>query len=88
MVRGKRWKRLDPSRVPEEHLKDGPVHGLCDYNTRTLYMPGAPGTEYELDTVLHEIVHACTELDEQAVTETAATLSGYLWRLGWRAPPQ
>jgi len=31
-----------------------------------------------------ESLHACTELDEDAVDETAADISRLLWRLGWR----
>ena len=88
LVRGRRWKRRDPPDIPEVHQETPALLGLCDYDTRTLYMPGTPRTEDELDTVIHEIIHACTELDEQAVSETAETLSGYLWRLGWRSPPQ
>lgn len=39
----------------------------------------------ELDTILHEGLHACDfDRAEHAVEETANALSSLLWRLGWR----
>jgi len=39
----------------------------------------------ELDTVIHEILHAAyPDLEEDAVGQTAEALAKVLWRLGWR----
>ena len=58
--------------------------GLCVYHQKTLWIPVEGYTKENLDTILHEALHGCTELDENAVRETAESLADLLWRLGWR----
>jgi len=39
----------------------------------------------DLDTIVHESLHACLwDLDEEAVAESAADVARLLWRVGWR----
>lgn len=84
MCRNKRWWVEDANKkLPSK----GPV-ALCVYgspiNHPTLYIPVEGDTLDELDSILHEALHACTELDEDAVEETANAQARLLWRLGWR----
>ena len=40
-----------------------------------------------LETEVHEVLHASRpELDEEAVSRTAAEVSSALWKIGWRFP--
>ena len=44
-----------------------------------------PKGETELDTIIHEVMHACYfDLAEEAVDESASDLARILWRLGYR----
>jgi hypothetical protein len=67
-IRGQWWrleiKRLAPIR------KDGqwsPLHGLCDYAKRTIYL----NPQFDMHTTLvHEVTHACQpDLDEPTVEQ-------------------
>ena len=67
-IRGQWWrieiKRLAPIR------KDGqwsPLHGLCDYAKRTIYL----NPQFDMQTTLvHEVTHACQpDLDEPTVEQ-------------------
>jgi len=43
------------------------------------------GDRFELDTILHEGLHACLwDLDDEAVDKTAHALSRLLWKWGYR----
>lgn len=68
-------------------LPDG-TDGLCE-------PPGRPGKRIkirkdmgakdELETLIHEMLHACYwDLDEKAVEEAARDIARALWRLGYR----
>ena len=49
-----------------------------------LCIPIHGDTREDLDTIIHEALHACTELNEDAVEESAESIARLLWRLGWR----
>jgi hypothetical protein len=65
-------------------LQDADLLGLCDYDKKTLHIPKEGTKMTDLDTIIHEALHACTELDEDAVDESATSIARLLWRLGWR----
>lgn len=82
---GKRWRIERPRSITH----DGePQHGDCD-------PPDKPGKairvvsyvkdRVELETYLHEMLHACDwSKDESWVEQTAYDLSVAMWRLGYR----
>lgn len=67
-IRGKWWKieikRLAPTRSAGQWV---PVHGLCDYAKRTIFL----NPQFNMkSTLLHEITHACQpDLDEPTVEQ-------------------
>ena len=80
-VRGRRWRVVDS----EKHK--GPELGYCTHPEfgKELAIPLDGDTESELDTIIHECIHACHwDMAEEAVDETAASIAHVLWRLGWR----
>ncbi len=96
-LRHKEWSRKEASELPgwiSEKSDDDLVfmelsrtedyEGLCVYDEHLLFAPWAGKTLRDLDTVIHEILHACTELNEEAVKETAASIARVLWDDGWR----
>ena len=77
-VRGVRWRVASDEGLPEDQL------GLCDYAKKTIYVPIDGWLPHELDTVIHEALHACyPDMSEAAVEEGAGTLSALLIKLGW-----
>ena len=61
--------------------------GLCDYAKRTITISTARKVrgELELDTTIHELIHACQpDLAEETVEEVASDIARVLWRLGYR----
>jgi hypothetical protein len=59
--------------------------GLCEPATKTITVRSTLRGEVELDTLIHEMLHACHwDLDEQAITETSEDLARVLFRLGYR----
>lgn len=77
-IRGRRWRIEGLRNVRRSAL------GECRVEDRVLRVPLAGDTLAELDTIIHEALHAATELDETAVSETAEAVARLLWRLGWR----
>ena len=76
-IRGKRWRiRFVPNL--------GDKWGECDYESRVLRIAFGQSEKDELDTLIHELLHAATELEEDAVGQTAEAIAGVLWRFGWR----
>lgn len=62
-----------------------PALGECLHESRTIRIPVEGDTPDELDTIIHEVVHAaCPWLDEWIVAETGTAVAKLLWRLGWR----
>lgn len=59
--------------------------GQCNRDTRTIQVRQSAKGLAELDTYVHEFLHACFwDLDEEAVTESADAISRFLWRKGYR----
>ena len=61
--------------------------GLCNWDTRTITISTAKRVkdELELDTVIHECLHACQpDLAEETVEEVASDVARVLWRMGYR----
>lgn len=59
--------------------------GQCDYAQRVIRVALGQSEADELDTVVHEVLHAAyPDLEEIAVGETGAAIAKVLWRLGWR----
>lgn len=62
-----------------------PFMGLCDWTSKTITIADRLTGESELDTILHELLHACQpDLAEDTVDETATDIARILWRLGYR----
>lgn len=77
-IRGQRWRLRF---VPNLGDKDGE----CEYGTRVIRIALGQSEVNELDTVIHEILHAAyPDLKEEAIARTSEGISGVLWRLGWR----
>lgn len=79
-VRGQRWRlRFVPNL--------GDKFGECDYGQRVIRIAQGQSEEEELDTLIHELLHAAyPDLEESAIHQTAEAVAGVLWRLGWRKP--
>lgn len=77
-IRGRRWRVEGLRNVRKPALAE------CITHTNTLRIPVDGDTLAELDTIIHEVLHAATELDEDAVTSTADSIARILWRLDWR----
>lgn len=80
-IRGKRW------RIVDSNGKKMPELGYCTHPDldREIAIPIDGDTESELDTLIHEVLHACQwDLSEEAIEETACSIAHVLWRLGWR----
>lgn len=59
--------------------------GICDPATKTIVVRRTLRGELELDTLLHEMLHACHwDLDEAAILETATDIARALHRIGYR----
>jgi len=80
-IRGRRWPVEGVRHVRRPALAECVLESSAGH---VLRIPLAGDTRDELDTILHELLHAATELDEQAVSETADAAARLLWRLGWR----
>lgn len=73
-----RWRITCNSRMPTKY-------GECDYGAKTIRICSTvSGVDY-LNTLIHEIIHArWPDLNEEAVTEVADTLSGIIDAEGFR----
>ena len=78
--RGQRWKIVEA--VPDQG-------GECQapfIKNREMCIPAMGHKLVDLDTIIHESLHACIwDLDEEAVHESAKDIARILWRLGWRS---
>jgi hypothetical protein len=76
-IRGRRWKVKWVSNL-------GDAVGTCDYDEQTIRIARGQTPEAELDTLIHEIIHAAVyDLDEVAVHATANAVSSVLLKLGF-----
>jgi len=81
MIRGKRFRVVDVA------TWEGAELGYCTNPDldKEIAIPIDGDTEAELDTIIHELLHACHwDMSEEAVEETATCVARALWRLGWR----
>ncbi len=76
-----RWYNIKNHR----NRKDQKECGYCDYEERVLDVPMKGKECDDLDTLLHEGIHACMPfLEEEIVAESATDIAKFLWKLGWR----
>lgn len=77
-VRGKKWAlRFVPNL--------GDSAGQCDYTGMVIRIALGQKPQDELDTLVHEIIHAAyPDLEESAVAQGAEGVAEALWRLGYR----
>ena len=62
-----------------------PLMGLCNWDERTITISDLLSGEAELDTIIHELIHACQpDLAEDTVERTATDVARVLFRLGYR----
>jgi len=62
-----------------------PKIGLCDWDARTITIHPRLKGELQLDTIIHELLHACQpDLGEEAIDQTATDIARVLTRLGYR----
>lgn len=68
-----------------------PLDGLCDYprsgSAPTIRTMTPLGSQLELESLIHESMHACNwAATEEVVTRSAHEITRLLWRLGYRRP--
>ena len=79
-IAGRRWRLTF---VPRS-LRRG-WFGKCESATRSITIESGHPQKQELDTLIHEMLHASLDpVDEQYVQQTATDIARVLWRLGWR----
>jgi len=82
-VRGKFWNLVFTAKGLPENTR-----GLCDPPTaknKTIRIEPGQTPLLELDTIIHELIHAgLWDLDEEAVEELATDITVILDRLGYR----
>ena len=86
-VRGHRYKVMDSSRIRRKVDGVRPLGEAVQSDVaveRKVYIPVNGDTKDELDTIIHEFVHLACDLDENAVSCIATSVSNMLWRLNWR----
>lgn len=76
---GKRYRVRAQSAIRTPDL------GECDFDRKHIAIPHDGDTVEELDTIIHEAIHASLPcIAEHEVTVTANDIARLLWRLGWR----
>lgn len=79
IIAGEKWRLVFKS------LRRRKLCGLCDYDTHTITVCTSVKGIDELDTLIHECLHACQGFaSEEHVAEVATTVAGMLWNLGYR----
>ena len=68
----------------------GPTDGLCDYprgGKPTLRILAEPHTKTELETIIHECLHAEDwSKSEEIIDRVSAEIARFLWRLEYKRP--
>ena len=81
-VNGKVWHLEFTYALPKD------ADGICDAPdepSKRIRIRKSLTGEAELDTVIHELMHAAHwQLSEEAVNDTARDIARVLWRLGYR----
>ena len=66
----------------------GPIHGVTDQfrlNKRIMFIAVKPNTKDELETFIHEGLHAENwAATEKVVERVGREIADFLWRLGYR----
>lgn len=77
--RSKRWNIIEsPSEL-------GGECGAPHIKGREMIIPINGDSKNDLDTIIHESLHACLwDLGEESVQESAEDIARIIWRLGWR----
>ena len=66
-------------------IQDAKLCGLCEHEAQIITIQVGQRGKARLDTVIHEVVHACQPLaTELAVAALAKVVTEILWRDGWR----
>ena len=79
-IRGHRWKLKWVSNL-------GDAAGTCDYDQKVIRIARGQEPGAELDTLIHEILHAAVaDLEESAVAEAASAVARTLIKLGFYKP--
>jgi hypothetical protein len=80
---GRQWQLIYRS------LRRRQLCGLCEYDKHTISICTSIKGLEELDTICHELLHACQGYaSEEHVAEVATTLATVLWQLGYRMEEQ
>jgi hypothetical protein len=79
-LRGKRFSISRPKRINPELL------GWCiNKGKPKIAVAYSLDGEEELEIFIHEMLHACYwDMDEEAITDAAQSISNALWRIGYR----
>ena len=79
-LRGKRFSISRPKRINPELL------GWCiNTGKPKIAVAYSLDGEEELEIFIHEMLHACYwDMDEEAITDAAQSISKALWRMGYR----
>ena len=79
VIDGQRWQLVFRS------LRRRNRCGLCEYDKRRVSICTSLEGMERLDTICHELLHACQGFaSEEHVAQTATVLATALWRLGYR----
>jgi hypothetical protein len=75
----KRYRLIDQSKCSED------IQGYCNYRYKEIAIPLEGDTKNDLDTIVHESLHACfPHISEKNVWAASGSITSLLWRLGWR----
>ena len=78
-IDGQRWQLVFRS------LRRRNLCGLCEYDKRRVSICTSLDGMERLDTICHELLHACQGFaSEEHVAQTATVLATVLWQLGYR----
>ena len=79
VIDGQRWQLVFRS------LRRRNLCGLCEYDKRRVSICTSLEGMERLDTICHELLHACQGFaSEEHVAQTATVLATVLWQLGYR----
>ena len=85
IIRGRRWQ-LVFERSPR--CAGSLCDGFCEppgYKGKRIVIKANMPPRRELDTIIHELLHAaCWDLDEECISETATDIARVLDSLGYR----
>ena len=84
LMRGARWWIESDECLPSGQFGEC-VWGIPGVALPTVRIPLDGDEKHDLDTIIHESLHACfPDTGESAIDETGTSVAELLWRLGWR----